>query len=104
MINRNCLPISRLRNLSEKEYLRYYLLTKLFGTRIDKKLFYQQFGVEINNKLGIELNLLKLAGAIVEKEGIIKVTPGGMYTISVMMREFFASLNTLREICIEKQI
>jgi hypothetical protein len=32
------------------------------------------------------------------------VTEKGMYPVSVMMREFFAALNTLREYCIERQI
>lgn len=104
MLEKDRLPIARLRNLSEKEYLRYYLLTKLFGTKIDKNQFLAQFNSKIESKLGFELLLLKLAGAIQEKNNIIQVTPGGMFTVSVMMREFFASLNTLREMCIEKQI
>ncbi len=98
------LPIVLWRELSEREYLRYYFLTKLFGTRINKDEFQKQFGSEIHHKLGLEINLLKLAGAVTEKGSRIEVTPGGMFTISVMMREFFASLNTLREYCIEKQV
>jgi menaquinone C8-methyltransferase len=98
------LPIARMRHLSEKEYLRYYLLTKLFGTRIDKVQFKQQFGVDIHQKLSTELFFLKLARATTEGPHEIKVTREGMYTVSVMMREFFASLNTLREYCIENKI
>jgi len=98
------LPIARMRRLSEKEYLRYYLLTKLFGTKIDKIQFKQQFGVDIRQKLSTELRLLKLAGATSESQNEITVTRRGMYTVSVMMREFFASLNTLREYCIENKI
>jgi menaquinone C8-methyltransferase len=104
MLNHDRLPVSRLRQLSEREYLRYYLLTKLFGTKLNKTHFSQQFGFKIEDKLKTELNLLKLAGAIIENDSTIEVTPRGMYIISVMMREFFASLNTLREYCIEKQI
>jgi coproporphyrinogen III oxidase-like Fe-S oxidoreductase len=104
MLNSGRLPIARLRNLSEKEYLRYYLLTKLFGTKINKEQFKIQFNSQIEKKLGFELTLLKLVGAIKEGDQIIQVTPQGMPIISVMMREFFASLNTLREQCIEKQV
>jgi menaquinone C8-methyltransferase len=104
LLDNNQLPIARLRHLSEKEYLRYYLLTKLFGTKINKEQFKEQFNAKIDSKLGYELFLLKLAGAIQERNNILQVTPGGMYTVSVMMREFFASLNTLRELYIEKQI
>jgi coproporphyrinogen III oxidase-like Fe-S oxidoreductase len=98
------LPIARRRSLSEREYFRYYLLTKLFGTRVDKKQFRQQFSANIFDKIGTELRFLKLAGAVTETSDEIQVTRRGMYIISVMMREFFAGLNTLREISIENQI
>jgi hypothetical protein len=71
---------------------------------VDTSLFRKDFGADIHNKLSMELSLLKLVGVVVEEEGRIKVTKRGMYTVSVMMREFFAALNTLREYCIEKQI
>jgi coproporphyrinogen III oxidase-like Fe-S oxidoreductase len=80
------LPVALSRRLSPKEYLRYFLLTKLFGTRVDTAQFKQQFGTDINNLLGTELRLLRLAGAITENAGIIQ-RPGGMYICLVMMRE-----------------
>jgi coproporphyrinogen III oxidase-like Fe-S oxidoreductase len=104
LLENDRLPIVRRRDLSKSEYLRYYLLTKIFGTKIDTRQFYDQFGTDIHRELGIELSLLKLAGAVKEKDHKIIVTPKGMYIVSVMMREFFASLNTLREICIENQV
>ncbi|MDD4858924.1 MAG: hypothetical protein PHR56_01785 [Dehalococcoidales bacterium] len=51
----------------------------------------------------MELLLLRLSG-VAQGRGKIKVTPRGMYTVSVMMRDFFASLNTLREHYIERQV
>jgi menaquinone C8-methyltransferase len=104
MLKNGRLPIVRWRHLTEKEYLRYYLLTKLFGTRINKAQFSQQFGSDIYRKLGLELRLLKISGAVSEKGQEIVVTQKGMFIVSTMMREFFASLNTLREHCIEKQV
>ena len=98
------LPVVRLRHLSEKEYLRYYLLTKLFGTKFNKGEFQKQFGANYYNKIRNELLLLKLAGAITENADEIRINRRGMYIINVMMREFFAGLNTLREISIENQI
>jgi coproporphyrinogen III oxidase-like Fe-S oxidoreductase len=103
-LNKDHLPIARRRDLSEREYFRYYLLTKLFGTRVDKAHFRQQFGTDIYDKIGTELRLLKLTGAVSETAGEIRVNRRGMYIVSVMMREFFAGLNTLREISIENQI
>ena len=50
-----------------------------------------------------ELLFFRLFG-LAEGDGLISVTRKGMYPVSVMMREFFSSLNSLREYCIEKQI
>jgi len=104
LINQNKLPVVRSRRLSEREYLRYYLLTKLFGMKIDKEGFFRHFKTDIHTRLETEIKLLKIAGYILEKEKEILVTSKGMYTINVMMRDFFASLNGLREHCIENQI
>jgi hypothetical protein len=41
---------------------------------------------------------------LVSGDGQLNVTVRGMYPVSVMMREFFASLNGLREYCIENQV
>ena len=103
LIANNKLPIVGWRKLSEAEHCRYYLLTKLFGTEIDTEKFYQRFNADINQKLRNELLLFRLFGFVQGKEKI-SVTPKGMYPVSVMMREFFASLNSLREYYIENQI
>ena len=103
MVNGDNFPIIGWRKLSGREHLRYYLLTKLFGMEVDKKRFQQKFGADIYEKLRLELLFFKLFG-LVQGDEKIKVTPKGMYPVSVMMREFFASLNGLREYCIENQI
>jgi len=104
MLSSGSFPVILSRTLTLKEYARYYFLTKLFGLKINKRAFSQQFGSEIQDLLKTELAVLKIANIVKETDGEIKVTPEGMFTISVMMREFFASLNTLREMCIEKQM
>ncbi|MFC2067326.1 coproporphyrinogen III oxidase family protein [Chloroflexota bacterium] len=96
-------PIVGWRKLSENEQFRYYLLTKLFGMKVDNRKFQQRFQADIHDKLRKELSFFRLFGLVQEEEAI-GVTPKGMYPVSVMMREFFASLNGLREYCIEKQI
>ena len=97
------LPIVGWRKLSDKENQRYYLLTKLFGMKLDREAFRQRFGGEIEQKLWLELAFLKAFG-VVSGDGILRVTEKGMYPVSVMMRDFFAALNTLREHYIEHQI
>jgi coproporphyrinogen III oxidase-like Fe-S oxidoreductase len=102
-LNNNRLPLIGWRKLSEAEYLRYYLLSKLFGMEIDKGEFYRKFNADIDRKLRTELLFFRRFGLVQGKEKI-SVTQKGMYPVSVMMREFFASLNSLRELYIEKQI
>jgi menaquinone C8-methyltransferase len=96
-------PIAGWRQLSEKENQRYYLLTKLFGMKMEKAAFRERFGGDIGNKLRTELTFFKTFG-LVAGNGTLHVTEKGMYPVSVMMREFFASLNTLREYYIERGI
>jgi coproporphyrinogen III oxidase-like Fe-S oxidoreductase len=97
------LPIVGWRQLSEKENRRYYLLTKLFGMKLDTVAFHHRFDEDIKGKLGTELAFLKAFG-LVSGNSTLHVTERGMYPVSVMMRDFFASLNTLREYCIEHQV
>ena len=102
LISQDKLPVVGWRKLTEKENQRYYLLTKLFGMELDSDKFHQRFGAGIEKKLSAELLFLKLFG-LAEGEDKIRVTRKGMYPVSVMMREFFTSLNNLREIYIEEQ-
>ena len=97
------LPLIGSRSLTNSENFKYYLLTKLFGGKLDAAAFEERFGDNIYRKLFLELAFLKTAG-IVRGDSVLKVTENGMYPVSVMMRDFFAALNTLREYCIENQV
>jgi menaquinone C8-methyltransferase len=97
------LPIIGWRRLSEKENLRYYLLTKLFGMKIDIDCLEERFGQGKAGRLRTELAFFNTFG-LISGDGVLKVTEKGMYPVSVMMRDFFAALNTLREYCIENQV
>jgi coproporphyrinogen III oxidase-like Fe-S oxidoreductase len=102
-ISQDKLPIIGWRKLTDKENLRYYLLTKLFGLTVDTGKLRERFKTDIHRKLGTELWFLKLFG-LVEGEDRLRVTRKGMFPVNIMMREFFAALNSLREYCIERQI
>jgi len=97
------LPIVGWRKLSDRENRRYYLLTKLFGMKLDTEALRRRFGEGIMGKLWPEIAFLKTFG-LVSGDGMMNVTEKGMYPVSVMMRDFFAALNTLREYYIEHQI
>jgi coproporphyrinogen III oxidase-like Fe-S oxidoreductase len=103
LVSRGKLPVIGWRALAGKESLRYYLLTALFGMTVDPGKFRGRFGADISDRLGLELQALKLFGLVNGKDQI-RVTRRGMFPVNIMMRDFFASLNGLREHCIEKQI
>jgi coproporphyrinogen III oxidase-like Fe-S oxidoreductase len=100
LISAGKLPIVSWRRLSEREHLRYYMLTKLFGTSLDPDKFHQRFNAEVEHKLWWELTFFKMFG-LVRSGKQIEVTPNGMYAVCLMQKEFFAALNTLRERYIE---
>jgi menaquinone C8-methyltransferase len=103
LINENRLPVMLGKKLAERDNLRYYMLTKLFGMSLDPARFEARFGGGINRKLGLEMAFFRTLG-LVSNNGKIEVTRRGMYPVSVMMKEFFAALNGLREYCIEGKI
>jgi len=103
LISQGKLPLVNWRRLLEREHLRYYMLTKLFGMSLDPQKFKQRFKGDINRKLWWELTFFRRCG-LVKDDSTIDVTPKGMYTLCVMQKEFFAALNTLRERFIEDQI
>lgn len=103
LVSQDKLPIIGWRKLTDKENLRYYLLTRLFGLTLDRGEFRERFKTDIHRKLGTELRFLKLFG-LVEGQDKLRVTRKGMFPVNIMMREFFTALNSLREYCIERQI
>jgi coproporphyrinogen III oxidase-like Fe-S oxidoreductase len=103
LVSQDKLPIIGWRKLTDKENLRYYLLTRLFGLTLDRGKFRERFKTDIHRKLGTELRFLKLFG-LVAGEDRLRVTPKGMFPVNIMMRDFFTALNSLREYCIERQI
>jgi coproporphyrinogen III oxidase-like Fe-S oxidoreductase len=104
LIQEDRLPIVRMRRLSDTEHYRYYMLTKFFGMGLRTDQFKKRFSADIHTRLWAELLFFKTAGIVKEKNGLISVTRSGMYPVGTMMKEFFASLNTLREYCIESGI
>jgi coproporphyrinogen III oxidase-like Fe-S oxidoreductase len=103
MVEAGRFPIIGWRKLSKKEHLRYYLLTKLFGMKLDREALHRRFGKDGVGRLWLELTFFKTFG-VVSGDGLLRVTEKGMYPVSVMMRDFFAALNTLREYYIEHQV
>ncbi len=99
ILSNNKFPIVMSKKASKKESARYYMLTQLFGMKMNEKELIERYGSVINS----ELLALRAAGIISKKNGTYFTTPSGMFYIGIMMKQFFTSLNGLREICISNK-
>ena len=104
LIQRGRLPLVGRRRLSDNEHHRYYMLTHFFGMKLENDAFRRRFHSDIHRRLFFELLFFKATGIVTEQNGTLVTTRSGMYPVGTMMKEFFASLNTLREYCIESGI
>ncbi|MBE6463906.1 MAG: coproporphyrinogen III oxidase family protein [Eggerthellaceae bacterium] len=78
--------------------MRYRFMMQLFGLRLDKRQFREDFGVDIEKGLPIEMAFMRLAGAFDhDDENELTLTSTGRYLLVVMMRQFFIGVNNLRD-------
>lgn len=88
---------SRQGSLSDR--MRYRFLMELFGLRLDKKKFEQDFGVRIERGLWKELLFFRVFGGFaVDNAEELTLTARGRYLAVVMQRTMFAQLNNLRDV------
>jgi menaquinone C8-methyltransferase len=65
---------------------------------LDKRQFQRSFNQAIELSLPVELGFLAASGAFARYNADqITLTPKGRYLMLVMMREFFAGINTIRD-------
>lgn len=83
--------------MSTREQMLYYLLTKMFGGSMAKAEARLRFDGRLEQKLAPELALLKFIGAIRDTGDSLVLTSRGQYLWVVLMREFFAGINGLRD-------
>ncbi len=89
---------TRHRKFSRGDLMRYRFLMGLFGLTLDKRKFEADFGVPIERGLALEMAFMRSAGAFkVDNSEILELTEKGRYLMVVMMREFFISVNSLRD-------
>ena len=89
--------IVRQKTMNRIDQMRYYLLMRFFSGSLDLDAAEYRFDGEFRRALRNELAGLKLIGAI-RKDGMqLHLTERGYYLWVVMMREFFAGVNNLRD-------
>ena len=97
-INAGKLSTFKVRHFGRKEQMRYRFLMELFGLELDKGRFRDSFGISIERGLPLEMAFMTLAGGFdISSKQHITLTPAGRYLLVVMMREFFSSMDKVRE-------
>lgn len=85
-------------SFGRRERMRYRFMMQLFGLRLDKQRFKQDFGCSIEVGLPAEMAFMRASGAFATDNNCeLTLTPRGRYLMVVMMREFFIGVNSLRD-------
>jgi coproporphyrinogen III oxidase-like Fe-S oxidoreductase len=86
------------RPYSRKARMRYRFVTDLFGLRLDKRRFLEDFGVPVERGLWAEVAFMRAVGGFATEDAeSITLTPKGRYLLLVMMRETLATSNDHRD-------
>ncbi|HTN47977.1 MAG TPA: coproporphyrinogen III oxidase family protein [Burkholderiaceae bacterium] len=96
-IDRGLTGVTGERPMSTRERMRYDLLVRLFGLRMEKDWVRAFYGKRFERTLRPELLGLKALGAITEDERGWSLTPRGMFLWVRMMSAFFESVDEFRE-------
>ena len=92
------MSVSACQSYGKREQMRYRFMMELFGLRFDRQRFKRSFNTSAERGLWLEMLFMALVGAFkkITPEAIY-LTPLGKYLSVVMMREFFAGVNNVRD-------
>ena len=88
---------SRRQKLNLRDQMRYHLLVTLFSGAMDKRAADRQFDGSFMKAMWPELAALKALRAVRDTGDRLELTESGYYLWVVLMREFFTSINALRD-------
>jgi coproporphyrinogen III oxidase-like Fe-S oxidoreductase len=97
LANRAGGPVTMYRQMTLRERMRYDLLTRLFGLRLDRTAIEAKYHGRFERNLWLELAALRALGAVTRDPGGWSVTERGMYLWVVLMREFLGGVNRFRD-------
>jgi coproporphyrinogen III oxidase-like Fe-S oxidoreductase len=97
-ITSNRHPLTGTRRFDKTARMRYRFMMELFDLHMDTCRFERDFGVPVELGLWKEMAFLAANGAFSGyHEGVLHIHPRGRYLLVVMMREFFAGVNRIRD-------
>ena len=92
------MSVSGATSFTLKDRMRYRFMMQLFGLRLDKRQFKEDFGCTVEIGLPVEMAFMRACGAFDhDDENELTLTPKGRYLMVVMMRQFFIGVNKLRD-------
>jgi menaquinone C8-methyltransferase len=92
------LPLAGVKRFSPAEQMRYRFLMDFFNRQMDRRRFQKDFGIPVEFGLWKEILFMKFFGAIRnDSDGHYLLDAHKQYLLVVMMREFFNSVNQLRD-------
>ena len=83
--------------LSRGDLMRYTLLMRMFGLRLDRESVTRRYGPSFFRRLWGELRTLEWLGAAKRDDRGWQLTERGMYWLMLMMSAFFESVNGYRD-------
>ncbi len=83
--------------LSRGDLMRYTLLMRMFGLRLDRAAIQRRYGASFFRRLWGELRTLEWLGAAKRDDRGWQLTERGMYWLMLMMSAFFESVNDYRD-------
>jgi coproporphyrinogen III oxidase-like Fe-S oxidoreductase len=90
-------PVTMYRRMSEREQMRYDLLTRLFGLQLERAPIERKYQGRFARTLRFELAALQALGAVRSNASGWQLTERGLYAWVVLMREFLSGVNRFRE-------
>ena len=85
------------RRMTLREQMRYFLLMRLFGGRLNFDEAEKVFDGEFERDMQAELLFLLLTGSVKRRENALELTEAGQYLCVLLMREFFIGVNNFRD-------
>ncbi len=91
-------PITATRAFAKTERMQYRFMMELFDLMLNKKKFRQDFGLPVELGLFKEMLFMSLLGGLrTDGPDFLRLTHQQRYLLVVMMREFFAGVNRVRD-------
>ena len=98
LLGQGKLSVVRQHTFSKSDRMRYRFLMSLFGLSLDKQAFERDFGWDIDRGLALEMAYFRAADAFeTDNATTLSLTRKGCYLLVAMMRQFFVSVNNLRD-------